>query len=85
MIKALGLALGLTLWGPSLTEMLKLIGQRIDVPPKILDHARLLDLYYIPLVIRTVSLSSAPAAALRSGPPPSASGQQNGTTPLVKP
>ncbi len=47
-IKALGLALGLTLWGHSLTEMLKLIGQRIPVPPEILDHARLLDLYYIP-------------------------------------
>ena len=46
--KALGLALGLTLWGHSLTEMLKLIGQRIEVPLEILDDARLLDLYYIP-------------------------------------
>ena len=47
-VKALGLALGLTLWGHSLTEMLKWIGQRIEVPPEILDDARLLDLYYIP-------------------------------------
>jgi HEPN domain-containing protein len=49
-IKALGLARGLTLWGHSLTEMLKLIGQEtgIEVPAAILDRARLLDLYYIP-------------------------------------
>ncbi|MCS6962504.1 HEPN domain-containing protein [Thermoflexus sp.] len=47
-IKALGLALGLTLWGHSLTEMLKLIEQRIPVPPEILDDARSLDFYYIP-------------------------------------
>jgi HEPN domain-containing protein len=49
-IKAMGLARGLTLWGHSLTEMLKLIGQEtgIEVPAAILDRARLLDLYYIP-------------------------------------
>jgi HEPN domain-containing protein len=49
-IKALGLARGLTLWGHSLTEMLKLIGQEtgIEVPAAILNRARLLDLYYIP-------------------------------------
>ncbi len=47
-IKALGLALGLTLWGHSLTEMLRLIGQRIHVPEEVLDCARLLDFYYIP-------------------------------------
>lgn len=47
-IKALGLAQGLTLWGHSLTEMLRLIGQHIPVPSEILDRARLLDLYYIP-------------------------------------
>jgi HEPN domain-containing protein len=56
-IKALGLARGLTLWGHSLTEMLKLIGQEtgIEVPAAILDRARLLDLYYIPPGIRAVS------------------------------
>lgn len=47
-IKALGLAQGLTLWGHSLTEMLRLIDQHIPVPSEILDRARLLDLYYIP-------------------------------------
>lgn len=46
-IKALGLALGLTLWGHSLTEMLKLIERHIPVPPEILDYARSLDFYYI--------------------------------------
>ncbi len=47
-IKGLGLARGLTLWGHSLTEMLKWIGESLEVPPEILDRARLLDLYYIP-------------------------------------
>ena len=49
-IKALGLARGLTLWGHSLTEMLKWIEQEtgIEVPAAILDQARRLDLYYIP-------------------------------------
>lgn len=47
-IKALGLWRGLTLWGHSLTEMLKLITLELDVPAAILDRARLLDLYYIP-------------------------------------
>jgi HEPN domain-containing protein len=47
-IKALGLFKGVTLWGHSLTEMLTLIGQHLAVPDPILDHARLLDLYYIP-------------------------------------
>ena len=49
-IKAMGLARGLTLWGHSLTEMLKWIKEEtgIEVPAAILDRARLLDLYYIP-------------------------------------
>jgi HEPN domain-containing protein len=49
-IRALGLARGLTLWGHSLTEMLKWIEQEtgIEVPAAILDQARRLDLYYIP-------------------------------------
>lgn len=47
-IKALGLALGLTLWGHSLTDMLKLIGESLQVPPGALKRARLWDLYYIP-------------------------------------
>lgn len=47
-VKALGLFEGLTLWGHSLTEMLTLVGQHLAVPDTIMDHARLLDLYYIP-------------------------------------
>ena len=49
-IKALGMARGLTLWGHSLTELLKWIEQEtgIEVPASVLDRARLLDLYYIP-------------------------------------
>ncbi|PWH13447.1 MAG: DNA-binding protein [Ardenticatenia bacterium] len=47
-IKALGLARHLTLWGHSLTEMLQRIAEDLAVPPEILDRARLLDLYYIP-------------------------------------
>lgn len=47
-VKALGLRRGITLWGHSLTEMLKLLGQDMEVPAAILDRARLLDFYYIP-------------------------------------
>jgi len=47
-IKALGLIRGVTLWGHSLTEMLKRLRQEIEIPEEILDSARLLDLYYIP-------------------------------------
>lgn len=47
-VKALGLARNITLWGHSLTEMLKRLHQDINVPQEILDCARLLDLYYIP-------------------------------------
>ncbi|MBW2023528.1 MAG: HEPN domain-containing protein [Deltaproteobacteria bacterium] len=47
-IKALGMWKGLTLWGHSLTEMLKLIAGDLEVPEAVLDSARLLDLYYIP-------------------------------------
>jgi len=31
-----------------LAEILKLIGESLEVPPDVLDRARLLDLYYIP-------------------------------------
>jgi len=47
-VQALGLAHNLTLWGHSLTEMLQRIAESLEVPPEILDRARLLDLYYIP-------------------------------------
>lgn len=45
-IKAAGLIRGVTLWGHSLTEMLRRLGEDLEVPGEILDRARLLDLYY---------------------------------------
>jgi HEPN domain-containing protein len=47
-VKALGLAQGIVLWGHSLTEMLTLLGESIPVPEACLNAARRLDLYYIP-------------------------------------
>ena len=47
-IKAVGLKQGVTLWGPSLTELLGLLAVRMDVPAEILEKAQSLDLYYIP-------------------------------------
>ncbi len=46
-IKAAGLIRGVTLCGHSLTEMLRRLGEDLEVPGEILDRARLLDLYYI--------------------------------------
>lgn len=47
-IKALALKYGLNIWGHSLTEMLRILSQRIDIEEEIKDNARLLDIYYIP-------------------------------------
>lgn len=47
-LKALGMKLGLTLWGHSLTELAELISEKIEVPGEIREKARLLDLYSIP-------------------------------------
>jgi HEPN domain-containing protein len=47
-IKALGLVRGITLWGHSLTEMLKRLRQDLEIPEEVLDSTRLLDMYYIP-------------------------------------
>ncbi len=46
--KALALKLGMSLWGHSLTEMFKILSERLDVPAEIYQRAQLLDLYYIP-------------------------------------
>lgn len=48
LIKALGLRLGITIWGHSLTEMFSILREHIQIPAEIEDQARLLDLYYIP-------------------------------------
>lgn len=47
-IKALGMKMGLTLWGHSLNEMINLLSEKLDVPEEIRDRAKLLDLFYIP-------------------------------------
>ncbi len=47
-IKALALRLGLTMWGHSLTEMLKILSQQVNIEKDIIDNGKLLDLYYIP-------------------------------------
>jgi HEPN domain-containing protein len=47
-IKGLGLKLGLTIWGHSLTEILRILSERIEIPEQLKDEAKLLDLYYIP-------------------------------------
>lgn len=47
-IKGLGLKLGITLWGHSLLEMMKILGQNISIDDEIVEWATLLDLYYIP-------------------------------------
>ncbi len=47
-IKALGMKIGVDLWGHSLTEMLRLLEDKMDIPESVKDFARLLDRYYIP-------------------------------------
>jgi HEPN domain-containing protein len=47
-IKGLAMKLGLTIWGHSLTEILRILSERIEVPEQLKDEAKLLDLYYIP-------------------------------------
>ena len=48
LIKALGLRLGITIWGHSLTEMFSFLQEHVPIPAEIADQARLLDFYYIP-------------------------------------
>jgi len=48
LLKAVGLKLGVTLWGHSLSELLGLLSAKIEVPPDITARAQTLDLYYIP-------------------------------------
>lgn len=47
-IKALALRYGINMWGHSLTEMLRILSQKINIGDDIKDCARLLDIYYIP-------------------------------------
>ncbi len=45
---ALVLKLGFTIWGHSLTEILRILSDRIEIPEDIRNKGKLLDLYYIP-------------------------------------
>ncbi len=47
-VKALGLKYGVNLWGHSITEMLNILSEKVDIPDHIKENAKLLDLYYIP-------------------------------------
>ncbi|HOL21976.1 MAG TPA: HEPN domain-containing protein [bacterium] len=47
-VKATSMKIGLILWGHSITEMLNLLSEKIEIPQNIKDAGRLLDLYYIP-------------------------------------
>jgi HEPN domain-containing protein len=47
-IRGLARRLGLTIWGHSLTEILRIVSERIEIPEQLKDEAKLLDLYYIP-------------------------------------
>ncbi|MCM8777476.1 MAG: HEPN domain-containing protein [Candidatus Omnitrophica bacterium] len=46
-VKATGLKLELVLWDHSITEMLNILSEKIEIPQSIKDAAKLLDLYYI--------------------------------------
>ena len=47
-VKSLIMKLGYTPWGHSITNLLKLIQDKINIPDEIIEKAQLLDAYYIP-------------------------------------
>ncbi len=47
-IKALGMSLGIDLWGHSLNSMLNLLKDKVNVPDEIQLLSKILDKYYIP-------------------------------------
>jgi HEPN domain-containing protein len=47
-VKAVALKRGLSLWGHSINEMMKMMASMIEVSDDIKEKAKLLDLYYIP-------------------------------------
>jgi len=47
-LKGLALRKGVTVWGHSLTEILRVLSSQMEVPREIVDHAKLLDMHYIP-------------------------------------
>jgi len=47
-LKASPYKIGITIWGHSLTEILKITSNKIEINEDIFFKAKLLDLYYIP-------------------------------------
>ena len=47
-LKGLALQLGLSIWGHSLTEIMRILSQQVEIPDELRDEAKLLDIYYIP-------------------------------------
>ncbi len=47
-VKALIMKLGYTPWGHSITNLLKLLKDKIEIPEDIIESSQLLDSYYIP-------------------------------------
>jgi HEPN domain-containing protein len=47
-IKGLALNMGFSIWGHSLTEILSILSEKVEIPETVLEKAKLLDLYYIP-------------------------------------
>lgn len=46
--KALCMKLGFDTWGHSITNTLKLLKEKIEVPQEVIEQAQLLDTFYIP-------------------------------------
>lgn len=46
-LKALAMKSGFNIWGHSLTEILRILSQKFEIPNKLIEDAKLLDLYYI--------------------------------------
>ncbi len=46
--QGIGPEIGVTVWGYSLTEIFKILSERIEISEQLKDKGKLLDLYYIP-------------------------------------
>jgi len=47
-VKALGMKIGLDVWGHAVTNLLRLLSDDIHIPAEIIESAQLLDTFYIP-------------------------------------
>jgi len=60
-VKSLIMKLGFTPWGHSITALLKLISEKVEIPKEIIESAQLLDSYYIPTRYPNGFVSGKPA------------------------